>query len=209
MGEAALADASGTAWPVAEREGGGAVGVVVASGAGSAGVRLAGFESRALKASLDASAQRVRHLYVTSWEGSETLVTATASVLVLGSRRGETGFGEASPSPAGGTERFGGLSFAAPVSAGRAASAPLAALDAALSLLRVRLASTSSPRLVLLTAGAHAHGASAAPGSHHAGSLGLARLLKSAKNNALPTGLMATPHGLANCAAPPTPSEKP
>ena len=52
VGEAALADASGTAWPVAEREGGGAVGVVVASGAASAGVRLAGFESRALKASL-------------------------------------------------------------------------------------------------------------------------------------------------------------
>ena len=66
VGEAALADASGTAWPVAEREGGGAVGVVVASGAASAGVRLAGFESRALKASLDASA-RTTAPTITDW----------------------------------------------------------------------------------------------------------------------------------------------
>ena len=175
VGEAALADASGTAWPVAEREGGGAVGVVVASGAASAGVRLAGFEARALKASLDATAQRVRHLYVTEWERSETPVTSTASLLVLGSRRGARGFDEASPSLAGGAERVGGLSFAAPEAAGRAASAPLTALEAALSLLRVRLASAAPPRLVLLTAGARAHGASAATSSHHAGSPGLAR----------------------------------
>uniref|UniRef100_A0A0D3JYV3 PKS/mFAS DH domain-containing protein n=2 Tax=Emiliania huxleyi TaxID=2903 RepID=A0A0D3JYV3_EMIH1 len=126
-------------------------------------------------ASLDASAQRVRHLYVTSWERSATPVTATASLLVLGSRRGERGFDEASPSPAGSTDRFGGLSFAASAAVGRAASLPLTTLEAALSLLRVRPASTAPPRLVLLTAGAHAHGASAAPGSHHAGSLGLAR----------------------------------
>ena len=84
VGEAALADASGTAWPVAEREGGGAVGVVVASGAASAGVRLAGFESRALKASLRLRrAARATHLYVTSWERSAEAFEAAPAALML------------------------------------------------------------------------------------------------------------------------------
>ncbi len=99
VGEAALWSAPGRAWPVVERQGANATGVALVSNGtrGAGGARLAGFETRVLKAgAARPAATRHSHLYVTAWQarsllGAGATAPAAAATAALGARRGRRG----------------------------------------------------------------------------------------------------------------------